>query len=91
MDTVGHLGALPHQPAPATQAHGLLSLLDGLRMDLGDEARETHASPELGVDIITLPLRWNLQAQLSRLDETTLWSLTYNCTGRAGGLNGHHD
>ena len=54
VDAVHHARAFAYESRPIAQEYRLLALLDTLRMDLGDEARQPHTRQQLGVDIVTL-------------------------------------
>ena len=47
-------GTLADQHGSIPKQNGLFALVDGLGMDLGDEASQAHAGQEFGIDLIAL-------------------------------------
>jgi hypothetical protein len=47
-------GTLADQDGSVPKQDGLFALLDGLGVDLGDEAGQAHAGQEFGIDLVAL-------------------------------------
>ncbi len=67
VDPPSHARALPDQPGPVPHERRELTLLDRLRVHLGDQADEPHAGQKIGVDRVRLVVRLRDRPELLRV------------------------